>query len=109
MDERDVSIGGVTPDHDIYSYEDRLHMEQDNLYDPKYTDDRWYWRSLSAGSSSFTDYFTLNNVAGGSGRVRTLGYGPYNLFHSNNSLGHTPNTLHNEITTLALGTMPLDS
>ncbi|MBU8921518.1 MAG: type IX secretion system sortase PorU, partial [Bacteroidales bacterium] len=79
MEERDVSIAGVTPDLDVTTYEERIHREEDNLYDPKYTEDRWYWRSLGAGSSSFTDNFTLDSVVG-NGRFRTLGYGPYNSY-----------------------------
>ncbi|MBN1163527.1 MAG: hypothetical protein JXB45_03035, partial [Candidatus Krumholzibacteriota bacterium] len=77
MDSRNVSPGPAPPDFEIDSYEERLHKEYDRAYDAIYTDDRWYWVKLGLYSTSFVDNFTLSDIAGGSGKIRMLGYGPY--------------------------------
>jgi len=74
---RDVSPAG-SADTTITSYEERIHREEDQLYDPVYTDDRWYWRLLKEnGISTFTDAFYCYDLAGSNGVVKTLGYGPH--------------------------------
>ncbi len=85
MPARDVTPAGPEPDITVDRYRERIHKEENNLYDPKYTDDRWYWRALGVGTTTFLDNFTLNNATG-TGRVRTLGYGPYNgILHTNHA------------------------
>ncbi|RPJ59076.1 MAG: hypothetical protein EHM12_07260, partial [Dehalococcoidia bacterium] len=76
MRARDVTPSGASPDTLVEKYTERIHREENNLYDPMYTDDRWYWRSLGVGTTSFSDNFTLSGATG-AGRVRTCGYGPY--------------------------------
>ncbi len=76
ISQRDVSPGGVAPDTVITTYEHRMHVERDYLYDPNYTEDGWYWKLLGTSTSTFTDYFYLNDVSDGTGTIRTLAYGP---------------------------------
>ncbi|MCU0639069.1 MAG: type IX secretion system sortase PorU [Candidatus Krumholzibacteria bacterium] len=84
MEPRDVSPAGSPPDVAVDRYTERIHREENNLYDPKYTDDRWYWRSLGVGTTTFSDNFTLTGATG-AGRVRALIYGPYNSFYTNHA------------------------
>ncbi len=74
---REVTPSAGPPDLQITTYEERTRYEEDNLFDPRYTDDRWYWRLLGVSSSSHTERFNINGIDGSSGRVRTIGYGPY--------------------------------
>jgi hypothetical protein len=82
MDERSVSSSSPY-DYDVTSYEARLHIEQDEYYDPIYTDDRWYWQMLDAISHEFSNAFSLNAVVGSQGVIRTQAYGPYNFLSYN--------------------------
>ncbi|MBN2185429.1 MAG: type IX secretion system sortase PorU [Candidatus Krumholzibacteriota bacterium] len=80
LQERDVSPGGEAPDTTIVSYQERIHVEKDYAYDPKYTDDRWYWRYMAEGSGTFVNEFELTEVTDGTGLLRTRGYSPYHDF-----------------------------
>jgi hypothetical protein len=64
---------------EVRSYEERMHVERDLAYDGLHTDDRWYWKLLKgAVNPNFPDYFyTRNLVEGSRGRIRTIGYGPF--------------------------------
>jgi len=65
-------------DIEVASYEARLHVEQDNQYDACYTDDRWYWLMLDpAVVTSFSNSFSIDQIVGSSGVVKTRAYGPY--------------------------------
>ena len=72
---RDVSPSG-SPGLEVTTCRHRIHVERDGLYDPIHTDDYWYWRRLNVGTTSFSNEFQCVDVAGGTGMVRTLGYGP---------------------------------
>ncbi|UCF06738.1 MAG: type IX secretion system sortase PorU [bacterium] len=87
MAERTVQpIPGPGPVVDVTSYEERLHVEEDVLYDPIYTDDRWYWRRLLEGSTaSFTHSFILSHIASADGMVRAIGYGPFQSGQNNDN------------------------
>jgi hypothetical protein len=77
MDERSVPPD-VSYDHEITSYEERRHIEQDISHDPIYTDDRWYWQTIDPEiSNSFTNTIYLDEVVGSEGAIRTQAYGPY--------------------------------
>ena len=81
MAERSVApIGSPGPDTTITWYEDRVHREENVLYDPIYTDDRWYWSFLkAAGASSFSNDFYLSGIADGTGAMKTKAFGPYRI------------------------------
>jgi hypothetical protein len=73
---RDVAPHGAA-DTVITSYEERMHNEEDELFDPIYTDDRWYWSLLREGGvSTFVHDFYCYDLAGPNGILKTLGYGP---------------------------------
>lgn len=76
MDGRSVAPSGF-PDLEVTTYRHRIHVEQETQYDPLYTDDFWFWRRMNPGSTAFTNEFQCSEVAGGTGSVRTVGFGPY--------------------------------
>ncbi len=62
------------PDLQFDTYEKRLHIEEDKEYAPYFSYDRWCWRNLAANiSGSYTDYFTVTDIADTDCRVRTIG------------------------------------
>lgn len=75
MGQRDVSPAGGA-DTVITSYEERIHREEDQLYDPIYADGRWFWLLLGSGIPTFTDDFQCTDIASPNGVLKTLGYGP---------------------------------
>jgi len=78
------SSGGF--DIEVSSYEARIHVERNLLYDPIHTDDGWYWRYLhKGGTTSFSDNFNLTEIFDGKGIVRSICYGPYDYTSVNNS------------------------
>jgi len=84
MQSRDVSPGSY--DLDVDSYEARMHVERDLMYDAIHTDDGWYWRYMnSGGTSTFNDYFILSDISDQNGIVRTIAYGAYVYQHLDNS------------------------
>ncbi len=77
MDVRDVTPAAPY-DIEVTSYEARMHIEQDNQYDACYTDDRWYWQTIDPSVVTvFNDYFSIDQISGTEGVVRTQAYGPY--------------------------------
>jgi hypothetical protein len=79
-------------DIEVISYEARMHIEQDLLYDAVHTDDRWYWRAVNPTvTTSFSNTFVLDSPVGSTGTVRTQAYGPryieieYSWKNNNNS------------------------
>jgi hypothetical protein len=91
MAERSVAQSGPY-DTTITWYEARFHREEDFLYDPIYTDDRWYWRQLSPnGTSTFVDEFTCSDLAEPVGFFKTMAYGPYNANRFQNTATYRVN------------------
>ena len=76
VEERDVSPGGA-PDTAVVSYQERIHKENDYSYDPRYTDDRWYWRYMAQGTGTFVNDFEVTNIVDGTGWLNVQAYGPY--------------------------------
>ncbi len=85
MAERVVAQTGPF-DTTITWYEARIHREEDYLYDPIYTDDRWYWRLLKQnGTSTFVDEITCSDIADPNGFFKTKAYGPFNVTRFQNT------------------------
>jgi hypothetical protein len=103
MDERSVAPrGSPQPDTVITSYEARIHKEENVLYDPMYTDDRWYWSFLKEGGTpSFSNEFYLSDLADANGVMKTKAYGPYRV-------GHFQNSAVYEINNVTVGTLNWD-
>ena len=90
MAPRGVAPGGGAPDMDVGTYEERIHTEKDTQYDPIYAGDRWYWVRMNVdGTSSYSNSFYCTalpqGAESGTGRVVTIGYGPYVSGHYINS------------------------
>ena len=95
-DVRRMEPSSVAPsppyDIEVTSYEARMHVEQDLLYDAIHTDDRWYWRSIDPGvASSFSNTFTLDAPAGSNGAIKTQAYGPWDGDNIPNNFNNTVN------------------
>jgi hypothetical protein len=75
----DREVAPLAPyDIEVTSYEARQHIEQDQQYDACYTDDRWYWLVLDPEVvTNFSNSFSLDQIVGPAGVVRTQAYGPY--------------------------------
>jgi hypothetical protein len=95
MDERSVAPhGSPGPDTTITWYEERIHKEENVLYDPIYTDDRWYWSLLKEdGTSSFSNDFYLSGLAEPNGTMKTKAYGPYRVADLQNSASYRINSV----------------
>lgn len=92
MDARDAAPPGSF-DLDVSTYRHRLRVESDLQYDPAHTDDSWYWRRMNTGTTVFSNTFQCTGVAGGSGTLRTVGYGPPVV---GNSLGEAECSVNGE-------------
>lgn len=91
MPSRSVAPTGAA-DTVITWYEARIHRERDVLYDPLYTDDRWYWLHLTPnGTSTFSETFACPDIADANGYFRTRAYGPFSFLSYENSCTYRVN------------------
>ncbi|HUV37582.1 MAG TPA: type IX secretion system sortase PorU [Patescibacteria group bacterium] len=82
MESRSVAPAAGAPDINVSTYEERIHAERDTQYDPIYSEDRWYWVRMNVdGSTSYSNGFSCTDLPPGeehgTGRIVTIGYGPY--------------------------------
>lgn len=83
MNERVVTPSATPAPLNVTAYTNRLRFEQDRIYNPAYTDDRWYWRRIVGKlSNKFTERFTLSDLEESGGLLRTIGFGPYDTTQS---------------------------